>query len=382
MLPRPQEQDKEQKLMTNKNTVIASIINHVAIVLDASSSMEGLSKAVIQVADKLIADLANLSQQMDQETRVTVYSFADDVTCIIYDKDVLRLPSIREHYKAYGNTALLKATSIAIDDLAMIPTKHGDNSFLLYIITDGEENASDYGYDRFGRWSPRVATREEPLYRETLPGKIAALSDIWTTAVLVPNAQGVFLAKKYGFPASNIAVWDATSSKGVEEVGRTITAATTSYMTSRASGVRGTKNLFTPAVGNLSSTDITAAGLTPLDPSKYVLIPVVKDITIKDFVEECASQYQVGRAYYQLTGSKTPKGKKHIVVQGNKAVAVMDTTTSKVYTGPEARKLVGLPDHDVNVDPSDTKGQYKLFVQSSSVNRNLYAGTKLLLMTG
>ena len=367
--------------MTTPALITPSIINHVAVVLDASSSMTQLSEAVIKVADNLIADLAKISKQMDQETRVTVYAFADDVTCLIYDKDVLRLPSIREHYKAYGNTALLKAASVAIDDLAMTPEKYGNHSFLIYIVTDGEENSSDYILQR-GYLVPRPFNSKEPLYRYILPPKIAALPENWTMACLVPNAQGVFLAKKYGFPAGNIAVWDATSNKGVEEAGRTLTVATTSHMTRLASGIRGTKTLFTPQVGTLSSTDISAAGLTPLDPSKYVLIPVIKDTTIKEFVEECTSQYQIGRAFYQLTGSGTPKGKKHIVVQGNKAVAVLDKNTSKVYTGSEARKLVGLPDHDVNVNPADDKGAYRLFVQSTSTNRKLYAGTKLLMLTG
>lgn len=358
------------------------IINHVVLVLDASSSMIQLSHAVIKVADRLISDLANLSKQMKQETRVTVYSFADDVSCIIYDRSVQDLPTIGEHYRAYGNTALLKATTIALNDHAMIPTMYGDHSVLIHVITDGEENASDHGYDRYQRWTQRIPTAAEPLYHDTLPAKIAALPDNYTVACHVPNANGVFLAKKYGFPAGNIAIWDASSSRGVEEAGRNITAVNASYMTGRASGLRGTKTLFKPTVGALDTAAVTAAGLTPLDPSKYVLVPVVKDTTIKDFVEECASQYQIGRAFYQLTGSKTPKGKKSIMVQGNKAVAVMDTTTSKVYTGPEARKLVGLPDHDIAVDPTDDKGQYRLFVQSTSTNRNLYAGTKLLMMTG
>lgn len=360
----------------NENSKPAAIINHVALVMDASYSMTNLSKAVVKVADQLIADLAKLSKDMDQETRVTVYTFADDVECVIYDKDVLRLPSIAEFYRADGNTALLRATSDAIDDLKLTATKYGDHSFLLYVITDGEENVSDGGWASKFRLAPGQSS-----FRVTLPRKIAELADNWTLACLVPSAQHVFHTKKFGFPANNIAVWDATSERGMEEAGRTITAATSAYMTSRATGVRGTKSLFTPATGQVDAQAVKAAGLSALDPSSYVLVPVIKEEQIGEFVKSCSSQYQIGKAYYQLTGSPKPKGKRGIIVQGNKRVAVMEKATSKVYVGPEARKLVGLPDHDLMVDPTNTGGDYLLFVQSTSLNRKLYPGTKLLLLT-
>lgn len=56
-------------------------INHVALVLDASSSMSRLSGKVIEVADQQIAYLARRSRELDQETRVTVYVFANKVEC-------------------------------------------------------------------------------------------------------------------------------------------------------------------------------------------------------------------------------------------------------------------------------------------------------------
>lgn len=85
-------------------------INHVALVLDASSSMSRLSGKVIEVADQQIAYLARRSRELDQETRVTVYVFANKVECVIYDKDVLRMPSLKQLYRVGGMTALLAAT--------------------------------------------------------------------------------------------------------------------------------------------------------------------------------------------------------------------------------------------------------------------------------
>lgn len=356
------------------------IKNHIGIVLDASTSMRTLSQAVIQVADKLIQDMASMSgsDQFDQETRITLYTFADNVTCVFDDMDVERAKkkSIKDLYKADGNTALLKATHTAIEDMSLVSEKYGDHSFLLFVITDGEENVSDR--DPWGR----PLTGQKISYHQALPAKIASLPEHWTLGVLVPNALGVHRAKQYGFPAGCISVWDATSARGVEEAGRTIMAATTSYMTSRASGLRGTKSLFQTNVGAIDTSAVQAA-LTPLDINSYALAPVLTQTTTSEFVAEYLRTHpghQVGDVFYQLTGSKATKGKRGIIVQGHKPVAVMERSSSRVYTGPEARKLVGLPDHNVTVDPTDEKGDYLLFVRSDASNRILYPGTKFLMM--
>ena len=50
-----------------------------------------------------------------------------------------------------------------------------------------------------------------------------------------------------------------------------------------------------------------------------------------------------------------------------------------MYTGPEARSLLGLPDVEVRVKP-DHNDDFTIFVQSTSVNRKLVPNTRLLLM--
>jgi hypothetical protein len=62
-------------------------------------------------------------------------------------------------------------------------------------------------------------------------------------------------------------------------------------------------------------------------------------------------------------------------VQPQKEIAILQF--GKVYRGPEARKLLGLPDHSVRVRPGDH--QFKIFIQSTSINRKLLAGTQLLV---
>jgi Mg-chelatase subunit ChlD len=70
---------------------IQNYINHVVLVLDESASMTNHKRDLVRVADGQIEYLARRSQELDQETRVSVYVFSNEVKCLIYDKDVLRL---------------------------------------------------------------------------------------------------------------------------------------------------------------------------------------------------------------------------------------------------------------------------------------------------
>jgi hypothetical protein len=319
-------------------------INHVALVLDASSSMSHLSRKVVEVADQQIAYLARRSRELDQETRVTVYVFADKVECVIYDKDVLRMPSLKQLYRTGGMTALLAAALKSQSELAQTAQLYGDHSFLTFVLTDGQENASHR--------CPDAPARDPRQLVQAVAEMIRTQQDNWTLAVLVPDQMGKREAMQCGFPKDNIAIWDATSTQGLEEAGQVIRQATENFMMGRTQGIQ-------------------AAGLTPADPSKYQLIPVARDAAIREWVIECGHTYTTGGAYYEL--SKSEK------IQAGKQIAVLEKKTDRVYTGPQARALLGLPNTEVRVKP-DHNDHFTIFVQSTSVNRKLVANTRLLLM--
>lgn len=331
-----------------------SLINHIALVVDGSSSMDHLTSDVTKVADAQVAYLAQRSKELDQETRITVYTFADEVACVVYDKDVLRLPSIAKYYQPYGNTALIDATVLSQNDLSKTAQLYGDHAFLTFVITDGQENASRVH-------GPGDLTRK----LETAP-------DNWTVAVLVPDARGVHEARRQGFFAGNIVEWDARSAKGVEAAGSVIRQATESFMTGRSKGVRGTRSLFSTGTDALNRNAVKAAGLTPLREGTYQLLNVIGVDEIRPFVEAHGHTYVSGRSYYQLT--------KREEIQVQKDVAIRNKKSGRVYVGAEARSMLGLPDMTVKVTP-DSNPDFQVFVQSTSVNRKLVPGTKLLLLT-
>ncbi|MER6026230.1 vWA domain-containing protein [Streptomyces sp. NPDC001851] len=338
-------------------------INHVALVLDASSSMSHLSGKVVEVADQQIAYLARRSRELDQETRVTVYVFADKVECVIYDKDVLRMPSLKQLYRVGGMTALLAAALKSQGELAQTAQLYGDHSFLTFILTDGQENASHRCPDAPAR-NPRELVKAVAELIETQ-------EDNWTLAVLVPDQMGKREAMQCGFPKDNIAIWDATSTQGLAEAGQVIQQATEKFMVGRTRGIRGSRAVFSTGAEAVNQDTIKAAGLTPVKPSQYELIPVTREAGIRDWVIECGHTYRTGGAFYQL--SKSEK------IQAKKQIAVLEKKTDRVYTGPEARALLGLPDVEVRVKP-DHNDDFTIFVQSTSVNRKLIPNTRLMLM--
>ncbi len=337
-----------KKAATSK---INNYINHIAFVLDESGSMGHLQNKVIDVFDNQIEFLAKRSQELDQETRVTIYAFADNTRNITYDKDVLRLPSLRNHYNPDGLTALIEATQKAINDLKKTPELYGDHAFLIYVLTDGGNNKGNH-------------------LASALKKEIEGLPENWTLAVLVPDQTGVFAAKGFGFPAQNISVWDATSAKGFEKAGATVRQATETFMTNRAQGIRGSKNLFTVDAKNLTKSAVKNT-LTELNPSEYDILDVRKKVAVQPFVESWKLPFRKGANYYQLMKAET--------VQNYKQVIVQDKVKGKLYAGVEARQLLGLPDQEVKVTPGDFK-DYSIFVQSTSTNRNLVPGTQLIVL--
>jgi hypothetical protein len=327
------------------------LINHVALVLDGSSSMSGHTSKLIKVADDQIRHLALRSEELSQETRVSVYLFADKVQCLIFDMDVMRLPSIADLYRAMGMTALIDATVKSQEDLATTSQIYGDHAFLTFVLTDGMENAS---------------------FRRTydLTNTLRKAEENWTIGFLVPDRNGTAYLTRIGVPDGNIAQWDTASADGIKDAVSTIRSATDSFMSARASGVRGTRNVFS------TGTDALNRGTVPTNLSKmkkqaYTLLPVKTKTRIDDFVRANGMSYYAGIGFYQLTKTED--------IQPQKDIIVVDRQTKDAYSGPQARALIGLPsDRTVRVRPNHNP-QYDVYVQSTSLNRNLVAGTSLLV---
>lgn len=152
-----------------------------------------------------------------------------------------------------------------------------------------------------------------------------ALPDHWTSAILVPNSLAKRTAQNYGFPAGNIAIWDADSQEGVEEAIGTVRAAATSFL-------------------------------------------------IRPFVDSHPGvTYERGACYYQL-GSL-------VQVQPDKEVVVVEKDTDRADTGDAARSLLfGTGVRGTVSVKAGNNPKLEVYVQSRSVNRKLKPKTRLLIM--
>lgn len=329
-------------------------IEHIVIVIDESGSMNTHRTTVPLIVDNLTSHLAQRFKELgaNEEVRISIFTFGSRTgyKCLIWDRDVLRMPSIKGNYDPYGNTALITATSKSIDTLLRTPQEYGDHSFLMYIVTDGYENASQY--------------RDI----QTFPAKLGGLPDNWTVGIFVPDQRGVYEAKKFGFPKDSISVWD--TSKSFAEVGTVITRTTDTFLENRSKGFKGTKSLF--SMKRLTVNDIKN-NLTPLMYTQYNLLPTAYDVRIDQLAERFTGSPLVrGCGFYQLTKKET--------VQDYKQVAVQLKQGGAIYVGKQARQLLGLPDQTVDVVP-DSHPEYTIYVQSTAPNRKILAGTNLLLLT-
>jgi hypothetical protein len=326
------------------------LINHVALVLDGSSSMSGHTSNLVRVADEQIRYLALRSEELQQETRVSVYLFADRVECLIFDMDVMRLPSISDLYRASGMTALIDSVVKSQDDLATTSQIYGDHAFLTFVLTDGMENRSRNSWTVL----PQYVNGEEN----------------WTVGFLVPDQSGVAYMQRIGVDKGSIAIWDTTSAKGIVDAVSTIRTATDNFMTNRASGVRGTRSVFSTGVDAVNKSTVRST-LRALSSRDYSLHPVGSKSRIDEFITALGLPFRTGMGYYQLTKTED--------IQAQKQVVVVEKSTGKAYAGPEARNLIGLPsDRTVRVKP-DYNPEYDIFVQSTAPNRNLLPNTRLLV---
>ncbi len=136
---------------------------------------------------------------------------------------------------------------------------------------------------------------------------------------------------------------------------------------------RGLAEIF-ESLGSEKATDTkftkAKSGLVPVPPSRFQILTVPYAVDIKSFVESTGAYFRKGRGFYQFTKSE--------LIQEGKEVVLRDKLTGDMYTGSEAREMIGLPyGSRGQISPRYLEG-YEVFVQSTSINRKLLRNTKFL----
>jgi hypothetical protein len=133
---------------------------------------------------------------------------------------------------------------------------------------------------------------------------------------------------------------------------------------------RSMDKVFSTLLKREVSRDFGATDLSAVPPGRFQILLVDKDCPIKQFAEENGLVFAAGRGFYEFTKSST--------IQDYKEIILMDKTTGDLFSGARARELLGLPTSgSVTVRP-ERLDKYVPFVQSTSYNRKLLAGTRFL----
>lgn len=135
---------------------------------------------------------------------------------------------------------------------------------------------------------------------------------------------------------------------------------------------RNIDSMFGQMLGRTASRTFTASSesLGAVPAGRFQVMEVDHDCAIKDFVEDNGITFKKGRGFYQFT--------KRTMIQDYKEVILMNKLTGDLFNGDKAREIAGIPvGLTAEVSPEKLT-DYIVFVQSTSVNRALKAGTKFL----
>lgn len=116
-------------------------------------------------------------------------------------------------------------------------------------------------------------------------------------------------------------------------------------------------------------------GMLSVLAGRFQVMTVNENCAIKEFVENNGIMFKRGRGFYELT--------KHETVQQYKEVIIQDRVTGEMFTGTQVRERLGLlPQIESggakeNLSSRNT-AEFRVFVQSTSFNRKLIAGTTFM----
>ena len=128
-----------------------------------------------------------------------------------------------------------------------------------------------------------------------------------------------------------------------------------------------------PTAAAPALTTSSGQTLTPISPTRFQVLTVDSDQDIKGFAEERGLVFKVGRGFYEFT--------KPEIVSEKKEVVLLDKTTGNFYTGwAAARELAGIQTGKAAKakQKPQNNDRYTVFIQSSSYNRKLMAGSSFL----
>lgn len=145
-------------------------------------------------------------------------------------------------------------------------------------------------------------------------------------------------------------------------------SAYSSYLSSSSSSRSSSSSGRKTGLEEMKEEDFT---LKPSPPGRFQTLPVADDQDIQGFAESNGLTFERGKGFYEFN--------KPELIQKTKEIVLLEKSTGLFYEGNKARKMLNLVDYDEKkrIKPSDLDA-YKVFIQSTSMNRKLVGGTTFL----
>lgn len=324
--------------------------NYIGFVNDHSGSMNGLTDAAIKDYNNLIDSIKSAASQEMLDTVVSVIGLGVNGGYGIERQVVVSNPHVLrpvDTWEASGGTPLYDAIANLIELFDSLPDSgEAHVSYLAMITTDGGENGSR---------KYNATTIRNLIDSKQATGK-------WTFVFRVPKGHAHTI-RSLGVPEQNIQEWDTTTAGMAASSVQTQTAVT-GFFKSRASGASASSAFY----ANATQVNVAALNEIPAkDISLYVVPAEDNGIQIQNFILRHRMKYLKGAAFYQLSKTEAKVGPKKLIL-------IRDRQTGKFFSGPDARKMLGLPtNQNVRLHPGD-HANFDLFIQSESINRKLVGG--------
>ena len=316
---------------------------NLVVVLDVSGSMDGPRREAAAV--QLTQMLDKVKTEFSDDSTMSVITFEySSYTHIQYNGKIQNYVYPR---CAGGGTALNDAIAfgVKVASSSTLPS-------LVYVFTDGEENAS----------IQNITTVNSFVTKTLASGNI-------TLVGIGPKPEALVAL---GVPAGNTLNWTGNAAELTSKVAPAVTRGVVATATAIKEGKKSLAHFFL----DIDAVSLQDAAKKCVDVTTTMerRNTVQGGLAVREYIEKHCKLYTYvdGAYFYRLVTKEKLLKDRRIVI------AHRDDTTGKLYSGPAARTLLGLPvDADVEVEPGSL-GKWTVFVQSASPTRKTVRDAEFL----
>lgn len=316
---------------------------NLVVVLDVSSSMSGPRRDAAAV--QLTQMLDKCKAEFSDESTMSVITFDYSLSIRVQYAGKIQNYIYPQCYG--GCTALNDAVAfgVKVASSSTLPS-------LVYVFTDGEENSS---------------TQTVSIVRGFVTKTLASGN---ITLVGIGPKPAALIA--LGVPAGNTLDWSGNAAELTTKVAPAVTRGVVATAQAIKTGKKSLAHFFL----DIDAVSLQDAAKKCVDVTATMerRNTVQGGLAIRDYIEKHCKLYTYvdGAYFYRLVTKEKLLKDRRIVI------AHRDDTTGKLYSGPAARTLLGLPvDADVEVEPGSL-GKWTVFVQSASPTRKTVRDAEFL----